>query len=152
MSISGLPSRSSLIMFGRISLLGTGLVWSLMMIAHVFLPTASSLSDFPPYGLAMASSTSSSSLPWDGATLDSSTPATFSSGRTSSNAPEPYGIWHFICDLPLSTAKHGNLACDQITMLVPWKGLRRENWGIEGSLDGCRPIVQLHDVQDLQPR
>ena len=46
-SISGLPSRSSASMKGMMCLLGTGRVWSLMMIVHVALPAASSLSDVP---------------------------------------------------------------------------------------------------------
>ena len=62
MSISGLPCRSSASMKGMMCLLGTGRVWSLMMMVQVFLPLASSDSLGESMGLAMASSTSSSSL------------------------------------------------------------------------------------------
>ncbi|MPN49771.1 hypothetical protein SDC9_197393 [bioreactor metagenome] len=62
-SILGLPSRSSASMKGMMCLLGTGRVWSLIIIVAVFLPLASSHSRGESTGSAIAFFTMSSSLP-----------------------------------------------------------------------------------------
>ena len=62
-SISGLPSRSSASMAGRISRLGTGRVWSEMMMTQFFFPRASSRRRGLSTGLSIAARTISPPLP-----------------------------------------------------------------------------------------
>ena len=62
MSISGLPSRISRSMNGMMWRLGTGRVWSLMMIVQVFLPAASSHRWGEPIGARIAACTRPSSV------------------------------------------------------------------------------------------
>lgn len=62
-SMSGFPSRSSSSMLGMISRLGTGRVWSEMMITQFFFPRASSLRRGLSIGLSIARRTISLPLP-----------------------------------------------------------------------------------------
>ena len=84
MSISGFASRMRRRRIGIVTRLGTGRVWSLVMMTMRFLPLTSSSSLGLPMALSRARSTISDCVP--GCSLpsgwDSSTPRKFSSGTS----------------------------------------------------------------------